>query len=59
MVTLLNLKVATVRNRNHANFGLDADGPGLDQVQAGGSYNENPLPGHSQTAAYIGIPRYF
>ncbi|KGW78428.1 gram-negative porin family protein [Burkholderia pseudomallei MSHR2990] len=57
--TLLDLQIATVRNSAKANFGLDANAAGAGGVQADGSYNENPLPGHSQTGAYIGIQHYF
>lgn len=57
--TLLDLQIATVRNSANANFGLNANAAGAGGVQADGSYNENPLRGHSQTGAYIGIQHYF
>ncbi|MDN7671076.1 porin [Burkholderia oklahomensis] len=57
--TLLDLQIATVRNSSKANFGLNANAAGAGGVQPDGAYNENPLPGHSQTGAYIGIQHYF
>ena len=63
--TLLDLQVATVRNSKTANFGLDANaaGPGgtigSTGVVGSSSYNENPLPGHSQTGVYAGIQHSF
>ncbi len=62
--TLLDLQIATVRNSKTANFGLDANtfgvgGTGNPNVSPAGSYDENPLPGHSQTGAYVGIQHVF
>ncbi|MEX3957017.1 porin [Trinickia sp. EG282A] len=48
--TLLDLQIATVRNSKNANFSLEANGP----VNA-----DNPLPGHSQSGAYVGIQHVF
>ncbi|CAH2893476.1 MAG: Outer membrane porin OmpC [uncultured Paraburkholderia sp.] len=60
--TLLDIQVATARNSKTANFGLDANaaGPG-GNITSGGTttYNENPLPGHSQTGVYAGIQHSF
>ncbi|MGU7771689.1 porin [Burkholderia sp. MR1-5-21] len=57
--TLLDFQVASVRNSSTANFGLDANSAGAGGVQADGSYNENPLPGHSQTGVFVGIQHLF
>ncbi|MEJ8796048.1 porin [Trinickia caryophylli] len=56
--TLLDIQVATVRNSKSANFGLDANSFGVGGT-ASGTYNENPLPGHSQTGVYAGIQHTF
>lgn len=62
--TLLDIQVATVRNSKTANFGLDANtagvgGTGNPNVSPAGSYDENPLHGHSQTGVYAGIQHSF
>ncbi|RDK00532.1 porin [Paraburkholderia lacunae] len=61
--TLLDIQVATVRNSKTANFGLDANnaGNGGNITNSDGtvSYNENPLPGKSQTGVYAGIQHSF
>jgi predicted porin len=57
--TLLDIQIATVRNSKSANFGLDANGFGNGGQVTPTSYNENPLPGHSQTGAYVGIQHSF
>ncbi|MEK6418289.1 porin [Paraburkholderia tropica] len=57
--TLLDVQVATVRNSKAANFGLDANSAGAGGVGSDGTYNENPLPGHSQTGFYAGIQHSF
>ncbi|MFM0070389.1 porin [Paraburkholderia sediminicola] len=62
--TLLDIQVATARNSKTANFGLDANtagvgGTGNPNVSPAGSYDENPLPGHSQTGVYAGIQHSF
>ncbi|MGF6646075.1 porin [Paraburkholderia sp. GAS82] len=62
--TLLDIQIATVRNSKTANFGLDANaagdgGTGNSNPSAGGSYDENPLKGHSQTGVYAGIQHSF
>ena len=51
--TLLDFQVATVQNSKSANFGLNANNPGL------GADTGNPLPGHSQTGVYAGIQHSF
>ncbi|MFL9871094.1 porin [Paraburkholderia megapolitana] len=56
--TLLDIQVASVRNSKNANFGLDANNPGNGGNTAAG-YNENPLPGKSQTGVYAGIQHSF
>ncbi len=58
--TLLDIQIATVRNSKTANFGLDPNnaGPGGTVTDAT-SYNENPLPGHSQSGVYAGIQHSF
>jgi predicted porin len=56
--TLLDLQIASVRNSKAANFGLDANSVGAGGT-VNGPYNENPLPGHSQTGAYAGIQHVF
>jgi predicted porin len=56
--TLLDIQVATARNSKSANFGLDANSPGAGGETSAG-YNENPLPGHSQTGVYAGIQHSF
>ncbi|MFM0014256.1 porin [Paraburkholderia sediminicola] len=60
--TLLDIQVATVRNSKTANFGLDANTAGVGGTgnpATGGTYDENPLPGHSQTGVYAGIQHSF
>jgi predicted porin len=56
--TLLDIQIATVRNSNTANFGLDANAEGPGGTTSAG-YNENPLPGHSQSGVYAGIQHSF
>ena len=56
--TLLDIQVASVRNSKNANFGLDANNPGPGGNTSAG-YNENPLPGKSQTGVYAGIQHSF
>ncbi|MFM0500750.1 porin [Paraburkholderia caffeinilytica] len=56
--TLLDIQVASVRNSKTANFGLDANNPGPGGNTSAG-YNENPLPGKSQTGVYAGIQHSF
>ncbi|WP_429355241.1 porin [Paraburkholderia sp. 32] len=51
--TLLDLQIATIRNSDHANFGLNANSFGTDTSTG------NPLPGHSQSGAYAGIQHLF
>jgi predicted porin len=57
--TLLDLQVATVRNSKSANFGLDANNVGPGGTVTNGTFNENPLLGHSQTGFYAGIQHVF
>lgn len=57
--TLFDIQIATVRNSKSANFGLDANSFGPGGTVGGGAYNENPLPGHSQTGVYAGIQHLF
>ena len=57
--TLLDIQIATVRNSKSANFGLDANGFGNGGQVSPTSYNENPLPGHSQSGVYAGIQHSF
>ncbi|WP_322092537.1 porin [Paraburkholderia bannensis] len=57
--TLLDFQIATVQNSRTANFGLDPNSEGPGGIQSDGSYNENPLPGHAQSGAYIGIQHLF
>ncbi|KVE39509.1 porin [Burkholderia sp. TSV86] len=57
--TLLDFQVATVRNSKNANFGLEANNAGPGGPIQGGGYNDNPLPGHSQTGFYAGIQHLF
>ncbi|MGG1944550.1 porin [Trinickia sp. NRRL B-1857] len=60
--TLLDIQIATVRNSKSANFGLDANSFGNGGNVTSGTtttYNENPLPGHSQTGVYAGIQHSF
>lgn len=52
--TLLDMQIATVRNSKNANFGLESNAAG-----AGGGYNDNPTPGHSQTGVYADIQHLF
>jgi predicted porin len=51
--TLLDMQIATVRNSNTANYGLNANNPGT----AVGT--DNPLLGHSQSGVYAGIQHSF
>ncbi|NKJ48228.1 porin [Burkholderia sp. SG-MS1] len=51
--TLLDLQVASVRNSSNANFGLNANNPGLSAA------TDNPLPGRAQTGVYAGIQHSF
>jgi predicted porin len=51
--TLLDIQVATARNSNTANFGLNANSAG-NTVST-----DNPLPGRSQTGVYAGIQHSF
>ncbi|WP_042301469.1 porin [Paraburkholderia kururiensis] len=57
--TLLDIQIATVRNSKTANFGLDANAAGAGGTVSSTTYNENPLPGHSQTGVYAGIQHSF
>jgi predicted porin len=60
--TLLDIQIAHVHNSKSANFGLDANAFGNGGNVTSGtttSYNENPLPGHSQTGVYAGIQHSF
>ncbi|MEM5314387.1 porin [Paraburkholderia sp. JHI869] len=52
--TMLELQAATIRNSKTANFGLMPDAPG-----PGGPYNDNPLPGGSQSGIYAAINHSF
>ena len=52
--TLLDFQVASTRNSRSANFSLEANSAG-----PGGPNNDNPLPGHSQSGAYVGIQHSF
>lgn len=55
--TLLDIQIATVRNSKTANLGLEANSftePG--SIVSG---NDNPVPGHSQSGAYVGIQHVF
>jgi predicted porin len=56
--TFLDFQIASVHNSKTANFGLDANaaGPG-GNTPAG--YDENPLYGHGQSGAYVGIQHMF
>ncbi|QQC65310.1 porin [Paraburkholderia ginsengisoli] len=51
--TLFDLQVASVRNSRNANFGLNANNPGLSTA------TDNPLPGRAQTGVYAGIQHSF
>ncbi|MFL9962787.1 porin [Paraburkholderia sediminicola] len=51
--TLLDLQAATVRNSRNANFGLNANNPGLATA------TDNPLPGRAQSGVYAGIQHSF
>jgi predicted porin len=51
--TLLDLQVASVRNSRNANFGLNANNPGL------AASTDNPLPGRQQTGVFAGIQHSF
>jgi predicted porin len=51
--TLFDLQVASVRNSRNANFGLNANNPGL------AASTDNPLPGRAQTGVYAGIQHSF
>ncbi|RKF44209.1 porin [Paraburkholderia fungorum] len=57
--TLLDLQIATVRNSKNANFSLEANSAGAGGPQTGGTFNDNPLPGKSQTGVYAGIQHSF
>lgn len=57
--TLLDIQIATARNSKSANFGLDANNEGSGGLGSDGTYNENPLQGHSQTGVYAGIQHSF
>ncbi|HEY1998426.1 porin [Paraburkholderia sp.] len=57
--TLLDIQIATARNSKTANFGLDANNEGAGGLSSNGSFNENPLQGHSQTGVYAGIQHSF
>ncbi|PLZ00264.1 porin [Burkholderia sp. WAC0059] len=58
--TLLDIQIATARNSRTANFGLDANAPGPGGLNpATGAYDENPVPGHSQSGVYAGIQHLF
>ena len=57
--TLFDMQVATVRNSKNANFGLESNPAGAGGPIAGGGYNDNPTPGHSQTGVYAGIQHLF
>lgn len=52
--TVLSTQFATVRNSSAANFSLFAINPAGDSVATG-----NPLKGHSQSGAYIGVMHNF
>lgn len=52
-------QIATVRNSETANFGLDANNAGPGGPQTNGGYNENPIPGHSQSGVYAAIQHVF
>ncbi|WP_179404520.1 porin [Burkholderia guangdongensis] len=57
--TLLDFQVATLHNSKTANFSLDpnaAEGPGGN---VNGTYNDNPLYGHSMSGVYVGIQHSF
>jgi predicted porin len=56
--TLFDIQIATVRNSSTANFGLDANNEGPGGL-TDGAFNENPVPGHSQTGVYAGIQHSF
>jgi predicted porin len=51
--TLLDLQMATTRNSRAANFGLNANNPGLSTA------TDNPLPGRAQSGVYAGIQHSF
>jgi predicted porin len=51
--TLLDLQAATVRNSRGANFGLNANNPGLATA------TDNPLQGRAQSGVYAGIQHSF
>jgi predicted porin len=51
--TLLDLQAATVRNSRNANFGLNANNPGLATA------TDNPLQGRQQSGVYAGIQHSF
>ena len=57
--TLLDIQIAHARNSSTANFGLEANAAGAGGPQPDGSFNDNPLPGHSQTGVYAGIQHSF
>jgi len=57
--TLLDIQIAHARNSSTANFGLEANNAGAGGPQSDGSFNDNPLPGHSQTGVYAGIQHSF
>jgi predicted porin len=51
--TLFDIEVASVRNSRNANFGLNANNPGL------AASTDNPLPGRQQTGVFAGIQHSF
>ncbi|RQR27579.1 porin [Burkholderia sp. Bp9142] len=59
--TLLDFQAATVRNSKNANFGLSANAAGHGGPSSASStgFNDNPLPGHSQSGFYLGIQHSF
>ncbi|WP_423758191.1 porin [Burkholderia sp. NLJ2] len=57
--TLLDIQVATVRNSKNANFGLEANDAGAGGPTSTGGFNDNPMPGHSQSGVYAGIQHLF
>jgi predicted porin len=57
--TLLDLQIATVQNSKNGNFSLFAENAGAGGAKTDGSFNQNPLPGHSQSGAYVGIQHVF
>jgi predicted porin len=51
--TLLDIQIATARNSNNANFGLNANNEGNSVA------TDNPLVGHTQSGVYAGIQHSF